>query len=66
MHNARSGFEDMAPLFGREAEDALWALLDARDWVSDLSRLVDPGVATRIVDGWRSTEGTWSSLSSMP
>lgn len=60
MHDARSGFEDMAPLFGREAEDALWALLDARDWVSDLSRLVDPGAAAQIVDGWRSTEGPFS------
>ncbi|MEY3010312.1 MAG: hypothetical protein RLZZ314_954 [Bacteroidota bacterium] len=50
------GFEDIAPLSGLRAQEAMVALRESRDWVGDLSRLIPSDRAERVVESWRNIE----------
>ncbi|MDA0729004.1 MAG: hypothetical protein O3B70_00355 [Bacteroidetes bacterium] len=50
------GFEDMAPLSGQRAQDAMVALRESRDWVRDLSRLIPGERAEQVVALWRNID----------
>lgn len=51
-----SPFEDMAPYSGNRAEQALKTLLEARDWATDLARMVPSHLASQLVEQWKSVE----------
>lgn len=50
------GFEDMAPLKGEKARLALNTLSHARDWGSELTRLVPSGEAERLAKVWKGVQ----------
>lgn len=45
-------FQSMAPLTGEPAKQALLALRESRDWVSDLGRMIPVDHATKLAESW--------------
>lgn len=51
-----SAFEDMAPYSGKRAQLALKSLLEARDWATDLARMIPSHLADQLVEQWKSVD----------